>query len=240
MNRPLKRLIRKKGRRFKKAKKSGMDEDRARYLDIEQMVKRELRDAERDCVNGILQNGLESGNNKQFWKYMKSQKQETFGISALKRNGNVITDSLSKAEILNTQFKSVFTPQSGNTFPQLPGTQFPQIKPLHISENGVIMLLDRIYVLKSTGPANLPGRLLQSLAKEITPVVHFIFNRSLCTGELPTEWTQPNVAPIFKKGSKLPTVNYRHVSLTCITCKLFEHIICNHILAHLILRITQF
>ena len=53
MNRNLKRLIRKKGKRFKKAKKSGMDEDRARYLDIEQMVKRELRDAERVYVNGI-------------------------------------------------------------------------------------------------------------------------------------------------------------------------------------------
>ena len=38
MNINLKRLIRKKGRRFKKAKKAGMDEDRARYLDIEQMV----------------------------------------------------------------------------------------------------------------------------------------------------------------------------------------------------------
>ena len=35
-----------------------MDEDRARYLDIEQMVKRELRDAKRVYVNGILQNGL--------------------------------------------------------------------------------------------------------------------------------------------------------------------------------------
>ena len=86
-----------------------MEEDIARYLDIEQMVKRELRDAERVYVNGILQNVLESGNNKQFWKYVKSPKQETFGISALKSNGNVITDSLSKAEILNYQFKSVFT-----------------------------------------------------------------------------------------------------------------------------------
>ena len=94
MNINFKRLIRKKGRRFKKAKKSGMDKDRARYLDIEQMVKRELRWAERVYVNGILQNGLESGNNKPFWKYVKSQKQETFGISALKSNGNVITDSL--------------------------------------------------------------------------------------------------------------------------------------------------
>ena len=41
---------------------------------------------------------------------------------------------------------------------------------------------------------------LPSLANEITPVVHFIFTQSLCTGELPTEWTQVNVAPIFKKG----------------------------------------
>ena len=205
-----------------------MDEDRARYLYIEQMVKRELRDAERVYVNGILQNGLESGNNKPFWKYVKSQK--TFGISDLKSNGNVITDSLSKAEILNSQFKSVFTPKPGNTFPQLPGTQFPKIKPLHISENGAFMLLDRIYVSKFI---KLPGRLLQSLTKEITPVVHFIFTQSLCTGELPTEWTQANVAPILKKGSKLQEVNYRPVSLTCITCMLFEYIICKHILAHL-------
>ena len=68
MNINLRRLIRKKCRCFKKAKKSGMDEARARYLDIEQMVKRELQDAERVYVNGILQNGLESGNNKPFWK----------------------------------------------------------------------------------------------------------------------------------------------------------------------------
>ena len=50
-------------------------------------------------MNGILQNGLESGNNKPFWKYVKSPKQDTFGIAALKSNGNVITDSLSNAEI---------------------------------------------------------------------------------------------------------------------------------------------
>ena len=92
------------------------------------------------------------------------------------------------------------------------------------------MLLYRIDVSKSSGPDKLPGRLLQSLAKETTLVVHFIFTQTLCTGELATEWTR---ASIFKKGSKLLAVNYRPVSLTCITCKLFEHIIYKHILAHL-------
>ena len=63
---------------FNKAKKSGMDGDRASYLDIEQMVKHELRDAERVYVNGI-----ESGNNKPFWKYVKSQKKQKNLLSLL-------------------------------------------------------------------------------------------------------------------------------------------------------------
>ena len=108
----------------------------------------------------------------------------------------MITDSLSKAEIFNSQFKSLFTPHSGNTLPQLPGTQCPKIKPLHISEKRVFMLLDRIDVSKSW-TRQVPGSLLQCLAKEITSVAHYIFTQSLCTGELPTEWTQANVAPIF-------------------------------------------
>ena len=91
----------------------------------------------------------------------------------------------------------------------------------------------RIDVSKSSGSDKLHGRLLQCLAMEITPVVHYIFTQSLCTGELPTEWRQANVAPIFKKGSRLQAVNYHPVSLTCITYKLFEHIICKHILVHL-------
>ena len=144
----------KKTNRFKKGNKFGMGEHRARYLDTEHMVKPELRDLERVYVNVILQNGLESGNNKQFWKYVKSPKQERFGISALKSNGNIITDSISKGEILNSQFKSVFTPHSGNTFPQLAGTKSPKIKYLHTSVNGVFMLLDRIYVSKSSGPTS--------------------------------------------------------------------------------------
>ena len=98
-----------KSRRFKKANKSGMNEDMVRYLDIEQVVKRKLGDTERVYVNGILQNGLNSGNNKPFWKYVKSQKRDY--------------RLLIKSQTLYSQFKSVFAPHSANTFPQLPCTQ---------------------------------------------------------------------------------------------------------------------
>ena len=85
------------------------------------------------------------------------------------------------------------------------GTQCPKIKPLHISENGVFMLLDRMYVSKSSGPGKLPRRLQQCLATEITPVVYYIFTQSLCTGELPTEWTQANMLHLFLRKA----VSYR-------------------------------
>ena len=55
----------------------------------------------------------------------------------------------------------------------------------------------------------------------------------MCTGELPTDLTQANVAPILKKCSKFNAVNYHPVALSCITCKLYEHIICKNILSHL-------
>ena len=41
------------------------------------------------------------------------------------------------------------------------------------------------------------------------------------------------MAPIFKKGKKTSAINYRPVSLTCITCKILEHIITSHIHSHL-------
>ena len=179
---------------------------------------------------------LESRNWKPFWKYLRVQKQEDFGISALKSNGKMFTDRKSISEILNTQFKSVFTKKTSSKIPELPGVTFPSIKDLKITEFGVYGLLDKNDVSKASGPDCIPGRILQNLARELAPVLHFIFEQSLNTGDLPAEWTLANVASIFKKGSKLQAVNYRPVSLTCISCKLFEHIVCKHILGHLVLE----
>ena len=48
---------------------------------------------------------------------------------------------------------------------------------------------------------------------------------SLARGDVPDEWRQANVSPVFKKGEKYHAANYRLVSLTCICCKTLEHIL---------------
>ena len=42
-----------------------------------------------------------------------------------------------------------------------------------------------------------------------------------------------NICPLFKKGDRALACNYRPVSLTCVSCKLLEHIVCSNIMAHL-------
>ena len=51
-----------------------------------------------------------------------------------------------------------------------------------------------------------------------------IFNESLARGDVPDEWRQANVSPVYKKGEKYDAANYRPVSLTCICCITPEHI----------------
>ncbi|WAR03808.1 hypothetical protein MAR_010366 [Mya arenaria] len=63
--------------------------------------------------------------------------------------------------------------------------------------------------------------------------IYTIFQSSIDTGRLPTDWRNAFVAPIFKKGDVHLAENDRPVSLTCVTCKILEHVICKHILSHL-------
>ena len=147
--------------------------------------------------------GLESGDTKPFWKYLRSQKQEHFGVTAIRSNGSLYTDSSSKSKILNKQFKFVFTPPSLDETPKLPGQPFPPIKDLRITEHGIYKIIDGINTSKSSGPDGIPGKLLQSLAKELAPVLRFIFEQSFLTGDLPINWTRANVAPVLKKGQQV-------------------------------------
>jgi hypothetical protein len=60
-----------------------------------------------------------------------------------------------------------------------------------------------------------------------------IIDKSLKTGEVPREWKEANVTPLFKKGSRLERSNYRPVSLTSTICKILESIIRDKVMKYL-------
>ena len=54
----------------------------------------------------------------------------------------------------------------------------------------------------------------------------------MTTGKIPADWKKANVSPVFKKGSKSDPANYRLISLTCILCKVMEHIVASKLTQH--------
>ena len=51
-----------------------------------------------------------------------------------------------------------------------------------------------------------------------------VFNLSLKEGVVPFEWKEANIIPLFKKGSRNKSENYRPASLTSVICKLLERL----------------
>ena len=80
------------------------------------------------------------------------------------------------------------------------------------------------------------------LSHEIAPMLTFIFQQSYNSGAVPYDWTKEMVVPIFKSGRRADPSNYRSISLTCISCKVMEHIVLSHINKHLTVNniITSF
>ena len=233
LNTTLKRMTNKKKRLYKKFKKSKQTTDKQTYVKHKQKTQHAIRDAHNNYVKTILENSMDNKDPKKFWKYVKQRRQDNTGIAPLKSQGQLYSDSTQKADILNKQFQSVFTKDTFHIQTVLHGTKQPSIQPITITEKGVHKLLSELKTHKASGPDNIPNTILKQTATEITPIITKIFNQSIQTGTLPHDWTTANVTPIYKKNNRHDPANYRPISLTCVTCKLLEHIICKHILNHL-------
>ncbi len=98
---------------------------------------------------------------------------------------------------------------------------------------GVHKLLRNLKPHKAQGPDEINARILKDMADQIAPILTTLFDKSLKTGETPQDWKKANVTPIYKKGDRNDPANYRPVSLTCISCKVMEHIISSQVMHHL-------
>ena len=99
-----------------------------------------------------------------------------------------------------------------------------------ISTHGVEKLLKGLNKNKAVGPDNIHPWVLSEIASDFAPMLSHLYQQSLTSGRIPADWKMANVCPVYKKNdSSLPS-NYRPVSLTCICCKLLEHIISSNLM----------
>ena len=248
ISRPLKRLMKKEKRLYYRKRHKHTRCNISKLKRVQQQVQKRFRQEYWRYINGILfpaENQDPENRKKTLWNYVKNCKKDSIGVASLRncKTGELLTEAKDKAEVLNDQFQSVFsrcTPlalgqlcaQAARLLPQAmtPGLQrYPAMPDFTISTNGIKKMLATLKPHKAAGPDCIRPLILKELRDTIAPILQVIFTRSFKTGKLPSDWKKANVVPVFKKGSKQLPVNYRPVSLTCICCKLMEHIIVSQI-----------
>lgn len=174
-------------------------------------------------------------NPKKFHRYVKSKSQKASGLPDLKEGEKIISNDLEKAELMGSFFQSVQTsePPLSPDDPLIYGPARSPVPILTINPNGVLKLLLTLKTTKSGGCDGISPLVLKQTAPVIFVFLSALFSNSLSSGELPDDWKRSRIHPIHKKGSRSDKANYRPIALTCIACKIFEHIIHSHIMRHL-------
>ena len=141
INTEIRCAIRRKQRAHAKARRTKRKKDLDRYKRLQKEVKFMIRSANRQYIETTVDEAF-SKNNKRFWSYVKSKGQESSGIPPLKcKDGFLKSDSLSKAEILNDQFRSVFTDEDLTNTPDKGQSPFSPMNSIQITHQGVEKLL---------------------------------------------------------------------------------------------------
>ena len=170
---------------------------------------------------------------KRAWSYLKLLRSESAGIQTLFWNNRACTDNTSKAEALREQYDSVFTKENLTNLPDIPKSPYGDIPDICFTARGIQTQLESIRPDKACGPDQIPARVLKKTATELAPVLASLFQQSFDIGVLPSDWKYVNITAIFKKGHRADPKNYRPVSLTSLTSKIMEHIVCKQICHHL-------
>ena len=186
----IKRLItRKRDRLYFRARRSSSPDIKNHYKRFRAHVQKPIRYAYWKHISNIFTLDPENTDPdsprknekaKKIWSFVKSLKEDAFGITSLSKNG---IDTLDMANICNKQFQSAFTHETDSEIPSKGTSQFTAMGEITVDPKGFLKLLNGLKVHKAPGPDGLSARVLKECSSEIAPILAYIYNESLCSGK---------------------------------------------------------
>ena len=218
-------------------RRTGKEEDYANYKEALNAATTEIRQSKRSYEQKLACNI--KNDSKSFYAYVRSKQNVQDKVGPLEDNaGNIISQGFLMAEDLNGYFSSVFTKEDISSLPvadaKFQGAKSDYLGPLVVTPEMVAKKIKAMKDNKSPGVDGIPPKLLMETVEQISIPLARVFNLSLKEGVVPFEWKEANIIPLFKKGSRNKSENYRPVSLTSVICKLLERLIKGHMVDFLV------
>ena len=148
----------------------------------------------------------------------------------------IIEDPLQVAEEFNTFFKEKIEKLEANI------NKNPNIDPLSelkkkmkhsnlkfslrtVKEKEVLKILKALKGKKSYGLDGITSEFLKIGAEVLAIPLTWIINTSITTGKFPEDWKISKIIPLFKKGNRRTTKNYRPVALLSVAGMILEKVV---------------
>ncbi len=141
---------------------------------------------------------------------------------------NKVTDSQTQANLFSIVFTLSYRSDDGAQPPPF-YRDAVQMDPIFISHNVVESALN---TNKGVGPNSLRPRILDALAYFISAFLTYLVILTPETGEIPEDWREATICPIFKKGCKETLGIYRPLSLTSIVYMMMEAFLRSSLMKH--------
>jgi hypothetical protein len=227
---------RKKYTAYKDAKRHNTNEKWGKFAKLRNKVKRLMEFKYKQYIKDLAANL--SSNPKQFWGFLKFKSKAKTLPNILIENSKEYSDPVTKANIFNKFFHSVFSKETNRDAPKVTKTIDPNLSVIQLSVDDVKKTLLTLDASKAIGPDGLPTRLLKDFAALLAAPLCQLFNISLGMGYVPAQWKLANVIPVYKKGDRHCPNNYRPISLLPVISKVMERCVYDNIIHHLRPKIT--
>ena len=157
--------------------------------------------------------------------------------SSILEDGEIITDQKKIANSFAKTYSSVADKilnqrnynGDGNFKKYLPASTSNSMRVDPVDAKEVCLTIASFNPNKACGPSSVPSYILYYMQNELANPLAKIVNISLSTGIHPDKLKIAKITPIYKKGSKLSTSNYRPISLLSNINKLIERLVYNRV-----------
>jgi hypothetical protein len=221
----------KKIRKLLALKKKYYKTNKKKYIE----VSTEYDSAVKSHFDEIENNIIDSRCLKSFYRYVNSRTKSKSTIPVINHDNSMIHYDSDKCDIFNKYFVSVFT-NDDNTIPDFP-SRVPETVSLCevlFPYNLVVQAIKHLPNKLSRTPDSIPMIFLKKIAENIAFPLSILFEYSMRSAQIPKIWKTALVHPIFKKGNRSLTSNYRPISLTSVSCKVMESIISDCLMSYLL------
>ena len=138
--------------------------------------------------------------------------------------GDLFADSYSILAMWRNYFSQILNVHGVNDFRQ---TEIHTAEPLvpEPSASDFELAIKKVKSHISPGLYQIPAEMIKSGSKTIRFVIHKLIISIWNKEELPEEWKESIIVPIYKKGDKTDCSNYRGISLLPTTYKILSNIL---------------